>query len=278
MGKSFLMKNQSVISGLADYKNQRYDIQEMSRAAGKNSIKRAKYRTRIVEPNSDIDSDREEEFVAKPAGELPKNKLVDKLAKGLTIFVQRMIKRSSYHVSIKRVNTELWKPPPRENAQLVCHNNGVFLIGGMNHNTVSELSYLHLKNGDRADLDILEPLWSKLEVSYPQITSDIPVVPTPTFGHSSTVYKDKIISFGGSQAYDLKQNLRECTNQVSIFHPITNVYERVVTSGHQVGPRRHHLATVFGKQMVVLGGQLQSDKFVNDAFVLDLETLEWRIL
>lgn len=50
-----------------------------------------------------MDTEREEEFVAKPLGELPKNKLVEQLAKGLTLYVQRMIKRSSYHLSIKKI-------------------------------------------------------------------------------------------------------------------------------------------------------------------------------
>lgn len=134
---------------------------------------------------------------------------------------------------------------------------------------------MHLKNGDRSDLDALEPLWSRIDQCQPTTTSDIPVVPSATFGHSTVAYKDKLISFGGSLAFDPKQNLRECTNQVSIFHPKTSVYERVVTGGFQVGPRKYHIAAVYGRSMLVLGGQVQSDKYVGVGFILDLESLEW---
>lgn len=71
-------------------------------------------------------------------------------------------------------------------------------MGGQNFHAVSELSYMHLKNGHKSDLDELEPLWSKIPVTFPTTKSDIPVMPKACFGHSTVVYKDKIITFGGS--------------------------------------------------------------------------------
>ena len=76
----------------------------------------------MIEPNSDGEDSDHEVFVAQPIDELPKNRLVEQLAKGLSVFVQRMIKKHSYFVTIKKVECKKWTPAPREDATLTYLN------------------------------------------------------------------------------------------------------------------------------------------------------------
>lgn len=74
-----------------------------------------KPRNKIKEmENDDGGSDNEEKFIAKPSDDLPKNRLIEQLAKGLTVYVQRMQKRHSYFLTVKKMDTTMYTPAPRE--------------------------------------------------------------------------------------------------------------------------------------------------------------------
>lgn len=47
------------------------------------------------------------------------------------------------------------------------------------------------------------------------------------------------------------------------------------TVGYSAGARKHHVATVYKKSMIVYGGQSESGVFYNEMIVLQLEFLEW---
>ena len=45
---------------------------------------------RVIDPGSDDDEDGPSLFIAQPTDDIPRNKLVEKLARGLQAYVQRM--------------------------------------------------------------------------------------------------------------------------------------------------------------------------------------------
>ena len=57
----------------------------------------------VVKDNASDDEDNEEEFTASPAEDIPRNRLVDKLVRGLQAYIQRMQKRESYRIDVKNV-------------------------------------------------------------------------------------------------------------------------------------------------------------------------------
>lgn len=57
---------------------------------------------KVVDPASDDEDDGPDLFVAQPSDDIPRNKLVEKLARGLQAYVQRMQKRESFFVTVIR--------------------------------------------------------------------------------------------------------------------------------------------------------------------------------
>ena len=61
---------------------------------------RAQPHIKMVDPGSDDEDDGPELFIAQPTDDIPRNKLVEKLARGLQAYVQRMQKRESFFVTV----------------------------------------------------------------------------------------------------------------------------------------------------------------------------------
>ena len=57
----------------------------------------------VVKDAASDDEDGEDEFTASPAEDIPRNRLVDKLVRGLQAYIQRMQKRESYRIDVKNV-------------------------------------------------------------------------------------------------------------------------------------------------------------------------------
>jgi hypothetical protein len=54
--------------------------------------------------SQDAEADGPEPFIAKPTDDIPRNKLVDKLARGLQAYVTRMRKRESFYVTLVKLS------------------------------------------------------------------------------------------------------------------------------------------------------------------------------
>lgn len=106
--------------------------------------KRVSPHIKLIDPGSDDDEEGPELFIAQPTDDIPRNKLVDKLARGLQAFVQRMQKRESYHVSVVRLPLSNWQPAPRECATLTSMNYRAYLLGGLNYDANREVAELRV--------------------------------------------------------------------------------------------------------------------------------------
>ena len=63
---------------------------------------------KLISPSSDEDDDGPELFIAQPTDDIPRNKLVEKLARGLQAYVQRMQKRESFYVTVIKMPVHGW--------------------------------------------------------------------------------------------------------------------------------------------------------------------------
>jgi len=82
-----------------------------------------------------------------PAEDVPKNKLVDKLVRGLQHFIQRMQKRESFRLEVRLPFESKWLPAPRECATLTTVNYNMYLMGGLNYDACREIVSAKI-NGD----------------------------------------------------------------------------------------------------------------------------------
>ena len=85
---------------------------------------------RWLEPSADDNIDGPELFTAQPSDDIPRNKLTERLARGLQSYVQRMQKRESFFCELSRISLQNWLPAPREYSTMVSVASSIFLLGG----------------------------------------------------------------------------------------------------------------------------------------------------
>ena len=85
------------------------------------------------------DEEENEQFMVNPAEDIPRNKLVDKLVRGLQSYIQRMQKRESFRINVQVPFESKWQPAPRECATLTSVGYKMYLFGGLNYDTCKEI-------------------------------------------------------------------------------------------------------------------------------------------
>ena len=117
----------------------------------------------MISPSSDEDDEGPELFIAQPTDDIPRNKLVEKLARGLQAYVQRMQKRESFYVTVVKMPIFNWQPAPRECASLTSVNNRAYLLGGLNFDANREVAQLNLRCLMSDDIENTEPEWKNIQ-------------------------------------------------------------------------------------------------------------------
>lgn len=138
--------------------------------------------------------------------------MTEQLARGLQAYVQAFQRRESFFAEVIPLRVEGWVPAPRENSQIVCCNNNVYLVGGQNFECNNEIARLMTSS--------YKPHWECMEYS----TTD------PIYGrhrHTACVYSNKIIIFGGCFMYSMQRESRETTNQLLVYDTMYNTYNIV---------------------------------------------------
>jgi hypothetical protein len=134
-------------------------------------------------------------------------------------------------------------------------------MGGMNFEAISDIVEAKVM-GDRVE-------WQKINYSKSHETMK---------GRqcaSSVAYCSKIYTFGGCFMFSPKRMVRECTNQVLVYD-IENSYLSVLkTKGLTAIPRKGHISIMYGKSMLVYGGQQENGSLMNEMLVLHLDYNEW---
>ena len=151
----------------------------------------------VVKDNASDDEDNEEEFTASPAEDIPRNRLVDKLVRGLQAYIQRMQKRESYRIDVKNVQDSRWMPAPRECATMTTVGYKLYMIGGLNFDACKEVVRAQII-GDSIN-------WERIPYTSTEMIQGRQC-------HTSVHYQNKIYTFGGCFMFNKKRQVRECTN------------------------------------------------------------------
>ena len=75
--------------------------------------------------------------------------------------------------------------------------------------------------------------------------------------------------------FNRKRQVRECTNQVTVYDTIDKKYTIMKTKGLNVVPRKDHHAAIFGQSMIIYGGQFENGQITNEMLNYDLEYNDW---
>jgi hypothetical protein len=111
----------------------------------------------------------------------------------------------------------IWTPAPRECTSITEVNGFAYLIGGMNHDVIKDISRLKLKGLISNEIENVIPEWK--HINY--------ITPKKILGrskHTSCSFEHKIYSFGGCFKYNTKRQIRECTSELTVFDTITQTY------------------------------------------------------
>lgn len=90
------------------------------------------------------------------------------------------------------------------------------------------------------------------------------------FGHSTILYMNSFVIFGGERRYNPDLHLRECYNDTLFFDPSSTKWTFFKTYGHMIEPRRNHTCSLIGKYMFIIGGLDSHGKMLDDIAVLNL--------
>ena len=104
--------------------------------------------------------------------------------------------------------------------------------------------------------------------------------PSARFGHSMDIYKNYIIVFGGSSAYNKTSKMRVWNKEIHVF----DIYKQkwltdfAKPSREVFTPRQrmYHASAVYGEWLVVHGGINTDDKSVyDDIFLFNIQQQSW---
>ena len=87
------------------------------------------------------------------------------------------------------------------------------MLGGLNYETNKEVGQLKIKGLETDEIEYCEPSWRNIDYQ----TGDSIL---GRCRHTSCVYEDKIYSFGGCFMFNRKRQIRECTNQVTVYDSV----------------------------------------------------------
>jgi hypothetical protein len=121
------------------FRDSRKELSKLRQLRMMQSGDRAQPKLLYIEPEESED-ETGGAFTANPADDIPRNKLTEKLARGIQSFVQRMQKREGFRAEVRaQPQGKSWVPPPRESATLTACGFNAYMIGGMSSEPIKEI-------------------------------------------------------------------------------------------------------------------------------------------
>jgi N-acetylneuraminic acid mutarotase len=134
--------------------------------------------------------------------------------------------------------------------------NSIYIFAGASQESNSnELNCYDLKKG----------IWSEIQS---QRGSNKPCARTQ---HTSCVYKNQLVVFGGGKAGSLPVT----DQQVHLYDPITNTWLSPNIKGKPPTIRHGHLMINFNDKCVYLHGGMNNQTFYDDLWILNFDTQNW---
>jgi len=149
------------------------------------------------------------------------------------------------------------RPESREGASLCLVDRKIFLFGGQSMTKKNDVRVLNTDNWT----------WTLLPAEYP---------PKGRVGHTTVVYKNQLVLFGGWSHYSTRLRMRRCFKKVYVLYMDQEIrWQRFRGNGKVPKSRRYHSAAILGWSMMIFGGVDTHSKVLKGLSVLEMETLTW---
>lgn len=159
------------------------------------------------------------------------------------------------HWSIKPTNGN--RPEAREGASLCVLDRKFYMFGGQSMTKKNDVRVLNTDNWT----------WTLLPTEY---------APKGRIGHSTVLYKNQLVIFGGWSHYSHRLRMRRCFKKVYMLYMDQEIrWQRFRGQGKVPKARRYHAAALLGWSMLVYGGVDTHSKVLKGLSVLEIETLTW---
>jgi len=155
-----------------------------------------------------------------------------------------------------------YRPEAREGGSLtrisVARNDSSFedrlyLFGGLGRGLLSALSYFYITaNGINLILKIGLLINVPVEEGNEQ---------RKRYGHTASAWEGMLVVVGGSKRFNKTAKIRECLVDVQVYDPNISQWTELQCAGLE--PRRHHVACVVGRYLVVHGGVSTFGNYLN---------------
>ncbi|KAF9984044.1 hypothetical protein BGZ65_001067, partial [Modicella reniformis] len=180
-------------------------------------------------------------------------------------------------------------PPPLVGATMTVVDDKLYLFGGRliqtrlmtNSLYILDLIDFHWQNVS----DIVNVPPTRAAIGDPGAEDENEVGPPPTerYFHSANAYKNMIVFFGGmgpssNTPTDQPQDLVVYDDVKILDLELLQWRQvRIPSSSHAPKPRYAHLSSISGNKLVIIGGQDIGNQYIEEASVLDLDSMQWLI-
>jgi len=214
---------------------------------------------------------REVKTVSLFAPEETKEKPVQKGVE-LADFASRLKGNAAAMVFCSKSLGEGHRPETREGCTLTAVEGKLYLFGGRCRKLFN-------------DIKVLDPMTLRWEE--PALQSTIGGLPEPRVNHTTVMFENSLVVYGGCERFNDILQIRNCFHLVHFYdtrktHLGLNSWSSAKPAGRGPEPRRCHCAVVVGKLMVLFGGMDRVGKVLDDLQGLNLgklhtETMAWTV-
>ena len=179
------------------------------------------------------------------------------------------------------VENALFYPDAREGATMIYDKQKIYYIGGIGIDQIESMCYLQQSEMLWKEVTIFRENNSPTKTKFgakiildkevdPRKKAEVPVMNVcPSSYHSTILYKDNIVMFGGQKQDNLQ-------NSVWVFDTKKLSWSSRMNYGEGVEPRKCHVGCMAGNHtMFVHGGQDSSNNPLNTCFAYNQLTGQW---
>ena len=152
-------------------------------------------------------------------------------------------------------------PDARTGATMSVYRRGIYLFAGEKAEDASDIK--------KFDYGLL--VWERVQPKN-RNPAEIPVIKS---GHTSSVFKNYLVVYGGFSHFDSILQIRHCVSLVYCFDFLTHIWKSFKPTGKIPEARRNHCSVLIGHSLVVYSGVNSKGEVLDSVSVLNLQQMHW---
>mmetsp|Transcript_37700 Transcript_37700/g.36159 ORF Transcript_37700/g.36159 Transcript_37700/m.36159 type:complete len:160 (+) Transcript_37700:349-828(+) len=121
---------------------------------------------------------------------VPKNKLTSNIARGINTIVEKYRTRDNLYAEVFGIANKVMNPTPREGSTMACSASNCYMLFGLNLESLAE---------------VWEAKIYDKHIEWESVAYHSQEKVLGRFGHTSTIWNEKIYTFGGCSMFNKKR-------------------------------------------------------------------------